>query len=839
MLYKNEYLHEISFPLGGIGTGSIGLSGNGALIDWEIFNRPNKGFVNQYSFFAVRAEYPDGSSVSKLLRGDFIGNLTGQYLKTNFIGFGHGPLYSTVAALPHFKNVVFDGRFPIATLTFTDDKFPAEVVMEAFNPFIPHDADSSGIPLAFFNIRIKSRVDGVKYTVGSTLNAPFPICENTKTGDKKLTSVTLKYANKSPDELGYGDLTLATSCDNAFVQEYWYRGTWRDNITTFWHEFSTGTLHERHYDTPAGNDICTVGAFANINCGEEQVFPFSITWNFPNCHNYWSPYKKESGEEYTWKNYYATKFENSLESARYTFENIDYLYGKTKLFCDTLHGSTLDPAVIDAVTSTMSVLKSSTVLRLEDGTFYGWEGTHELSGSCEGTCTHVWSYAYALCFLFPELERSIRDTEFNIDTAPDGKMAFRTLLPLCRERWDHRACVDGQMASVFKAYREWKVCGDREWLEGHWAKIKSVLEYAWSPANPDAWDKDCDGVLEGRQHHTLDMELFGPSAWLEGMYLAALKAASEMADFLGDFDAKEKYTALFESGYKYTAENLFNSEYFIQKVDISSSAPTEKFNCPEYWNSEKGELKYQFADGCAIDQLLGQWHANILGLGDIFDKDQRKTALKSMFKYLYKDSFREFVNPWRVYAIDDESGTLLCAYPDGVRRPILPAPYTDECWTGLEYAFAGLLISEGLKDEGLKVIRSTRARYNGKNRNPYNEIECGSNYARAMSAFALLPIFSGFEFDMSNGHIGFSPIEDGDFRTFWSLGASWGSFSVTDKNATLSVLGAPISLSSISLGKHTKIKGLFIDKEPVEFDCDGAMLTFAPRDITSSLEVVL
>lgn len=39
-------------------------------------------------------------------------------------------------------------------------------------------------------------------------------------------------------------------------------------------------------------------------------------------------------------------------------------------------------AVLDAVSATLSVLKSPTVLRLEDGTFYGWEGVSEQAGSC-------------------------------------------------------------------------------------------------------------------------------------------------------------------------------------------------------------------------------------------------------------------------------------------------------------------------------------------------------------------------------------------------------------------------------------------------------------------------
>ncbi|MGD0006299.1 MAG: GH116 family glycosyl-hydrolase, partial [Anaerolineaceae bacterium] len=50
--YSHAQTREISFPLGGIGTGSIGLAGNGRLIDWEIFNRPNKGSFNGFSHFA-------------------------------------------------------------------------------------------------------------------------------------------------------------------------------------------------------------------------------------------------------------------------------------------------------------------------------------------------------------------------------------------------------------------------------------------------------------------------------------------------------------------------------------------------------------------------------------------------------------------------------------------------------------------------------------------------------------------------------------------------------------------------------------------------------------------
>ena len=56
LVYSGKYKREISMPMGGIGTGCIGLASNGALVDFEIFNRPNKLSSNRVTFFAIKAE---------------------------------------------------------------------------------------------------------------------------------------------------------------------------------------------------------------------------------------------------------------------------------------------------------------------------------------------------------------------------------------------------------------------------------------------------------------------------------------------------------------------------------------------------------------------------------------------------------------------------------------------------------------------------------------------------------------------------------------------------------------------------------------------------------------
>lgn len=824
MVYSGKKLKEISFPLGGIGTGSIGLAGNGCLLNWEIFNRPSKGSYNDYCHFAVKAEYPDGRVNTRVLMGDTTYNLTGNFENGWYVGFGHGPERKTLCGMPHFKNVKFDGKFPIATLTFEDENFPAKVIMKAFNPFIPLDADNSSIPAAFFDITFKSREVGIKYTVVFTVCNRFDKGINKKIESDKFTAITMKSAEIPEDSIHYRDMTIAVAEKDGLYQEYWYRGGWEDCLNSFWYELNNGDLENRHYENAGYRDKCSVGAKKDLDGKNNCNFRFIISWNMPNNYNYWEPYKDENGKDISWKNYYATLFKDSVDSCSYSLNNWDMLYKRTNKFCKSLHSSTVDKAIIDAVSSTMSVLKSPTVLRLEDGTFYGFEGTHQTAGSCEGTCTHVWSYAYALCFLFPELERSIRDTELKYNMDENGKMQFRSKLPLERGRGSFHPCVDGQMANLVKIYRDWKISGNTEWLKENWEDIKKLLEFAWSDKNGYEWDKDRDGVLEGRQHHTLDMELFGPSSWLEGMYLAALKATAEMAKFLGDTKKAEEYTALFESGYKWTKENLFNGEYFFHKINLKQKEYSEHFSCRDYWNTEKEELKYQIGEGCAIDQMLGQWHASISSLGDIFDKEQRKTALKNLFKYNFRENLREHTNPWRSYALNDEGGTLMCSYPEGTKKPVIPMVYCEECWTGCEYAFAGLLMSENLIDEGIKVVRTARARFTGENRNPWNEFECGSNYARPMSSFAFLPLLSGYEFDIPHKHIGFIPKLSGDFKCFFSIGSGWGDFIKTESCQKIVLHEGDLELNSVSLSDPQKIKAVFADGKPIKFSKENNII---------------
>jgi hypothetical protein len=162
---------------------------------------------------------------------------------------------------------------------------------------------------------------------------------------------------------------------------------------------------------------------------------------------------------------------------------------------------------------------------------------------------------------------------------------------------------------------------------------------------------------------------------------------------------------------------------------------------------------------------------------------------------------RDVANPCRLYCLDDEAGTVMFSWPPGRKRPAIPVPYAQETMHGFEYQAAGHLILNGMVEEGVAMVKAVRDRYDGYRRNPWNEMECGSNYARSMASYALLNAFSGLRFDMVTREIGFRPVptRDGRFRCFWSLAAAWGEIEIGPREAVLRVIRGELSIRRLAL----------------------------------------
>ena len=832
-IYTGAKRQEISFPLGGIGSGCIGLDGTGRLRDWEIFNRPAKGSVNGFSHFGIKAEADGAVLDARVMNADLIGSYAGQYVEhKRYQGYGFGPSRYLLSGVPHFRDSVFRGEFPLAEVAFIDESFPGEVSLHAFNPFIPSNDRDSSIPAALFTLQVRNTASrAVTYTFELSVNNPSQCGHvNRIVREGNFQGVELADAQAGDCAPGYGSVVFGVPAGVQMqAQQYWYRGDWFDNLGVFWRDFTApGPLKNRVYQEDGGNysvreDVGTVAVCAEVAPGEVWRQRFLIAWHYPNCVNYWSDGQDKRGR--TWKNYYAALFSSATAVADYVATEWDRLEAETVRFHDALYGSDLPPEALEAIGANLSTLKSPTVLRLPEGQFYGFEGCHCDEGCCEGSCTHVWNYAFALPFLFPGLERSMRELDYTYNQNDDGGMPFRLQLPLGSERSKFRPCVDGQMGGVIKTYREWKLSGDDAWLRRWWPKVKKSLEYAWAPTNGDRWDPERTGVITGRQHHTLDMELFGPSAWLNAFYLGALKAAAEMAEAVGDGGSAKLYAQLYARGRDYTDRELFNGEYYCQKVDIRDPHVLDPYEAGDtltggstretYWSDEAGQLKYQIGEGCGVDQVLAQWMCELCGVGEILDPGHVRSALGAIYRHNFKPSLRKHFNPCRIYGLNDESGLVVCDWPEGAEKPVVPIPYAEEAMNGFEYQAATHMIMHGMEEEGLRVVRGIRARYDGEKRNPWNEFECGSNYARSMASYALLLAYSGFRFDMREGKMGFVPLKAG--RYFWSLDGAWGTVLAEEGRAEMEVLYGELRLKAWVVPQPAAVREVQVNGRSVAF----------------------
>jgi uncharacterized protein (DUF608 family) len=829
--YKGERSRYVAFPLGGIGSGGFSISGSGRLIDWSIRNRPALQGYNGYSHFAIKAEKGGELVDARVLNGPYDLNPSGAPgLRKTFDGFGHGANRQTLVGVPHFRSVEFYGRFPTADLVFSDDRFPGGVRLTAFSPFIPHNDRDSSMPVGMFEFEIvNDTADELTYTLAGTLgNFGSNSGSHTFTQVEGVSSLFLSSSDIDLAETDRGDLTISTDAEDVDHTDHHYRGQWFDDLAVYWKEFARpGRLPQRHYDQPRTSkhmslqpEHGTLAARITVPAGGREKVRFVISWSFPKGNIYWAFRPKPDGvipDQATpsWTNYYSTQWGNSLASATDALQRWVGLAAGTFAFRDGLFDTTLPAAVKDASSATLALLRTATVIRLEHGELWAWEGQHTSDGSCEGSCTHVWNYQQALAHLFPAIERTLRETELTYNMLPTGGLTFRQKLPLGAGFDIIGPCADGHFGAIIKTFRDWKLSGDSDWLRRYWPQVKRAIEYAWSTENPDRWDPDQTGILSGRQHQTLDMELFGPNSWLGSMYVAALLATSNMATAMGDDALAEKTARLGKAGADHINTELFNGRWFIQKIDLDDKSVLTPFDVGRsagvladgfmetYWSDEFSEIKYQMGEGCISDQILGLWHAEVAGLGQFLDKAKVETALRSVHRNNFRPSLEGHFNPGRNYAYEEEAGLLIATYPKGIRQPMVAAPYAEEVWTGIEYMSASHMIMTGLIEQGMDIVRAARSRHNGSRRNPWNDIECGSYYARSMSAWQLVNAFSGMQADLVAGTLNFAPKFAGDYKLFWSAGTAFGTLTRFGDAVSLEVLGGTLQVQKIFVDGRT------------------------------------
>ncbi len=797
--YSGKFLDRIAFPVGGIGAGMFCIEGSGAISHMSVRNRPDV-FNEPCMFAAISVKgFKNGTKVLEGQVPDWK-----KFGQPNSANGSAGASYG----FPRFQSTIFTARFPFALIGMHDDDIPLDVNLTGWSPFIPTDADNSSLPLGAIEYSFRNTGSSKIEAVFSYNSENFMEQENGHNNIKATTNgfILCEEGIKNKPE-SRGEFAIFTNDPKTIVDHCWFRGGWWDPLTITWETIQKG---ETRGTEPVNQGAPGASLFVpfTLDPGGTKVIRLMMAWYVPGTNLKYGKDSEEKGQNECpdptcscvlpfYKPWYSGRFRGIEEVINYWKTYYNDLRYKSELFKDSFYKTTLPDEVIEAIAANLAILKSPTVLRQSDGRLWSWEGCGDNSGCCAGSCTHVWNYAQAIPHLFPKLERTLRNTEFFESQDKEGHQTFRSALPIRPVANTFYAASDGQLGGIMKMYRDWRISGDNEWLKRMYPKITESMDYCIR-----TWDPKSTGTLEEPHHNTYDIEFWGPDGMCTSFYLGALKAISEMGRFLGE--DVQKYQALYEKGRKTMETELYNGEYFIQKikwegltapdpVKASATAFNTSYSDEALKLLQKEGPKYQYGKGCLSDGVLGVWIAEVCGLKNIIDSAKVASHLNSVYKYNFKTDLSNHSNPQRPsYALGKEGGLLLCTWPKGEMLS-LPFVYSNEVWTGIEYQVASHLMFTGEVDKGLAIVRVCRDRYDGRIRNPFDEYECGHWYARAMSSYGMLQGLTGVRYDAVSQEM-FIDTRIGDFTSFISTETGFGNVGLKNGKPFLETVFGEISV---------------------------------------------
>ncbi|KXJ22379.1 uncharacterized protein LOC110252569 [Exaiptasia diaphana] len=834
--YSNEALRAVALPLGGLGGGNIALAGDGGLRQWQICNEVNHLGIAPDSFFAIRV---DQGSTSKAvaLQSDTWYNQEGfvpaAYITDHVVPEASKQLLSDI---PGIKTLEITAKYPIAEVDYLSDEVPVQIHLEAFSPTIPLDSKNSALPVVIFNFTVtntgkeEAKVsllgslqniagwDGTSDITSEVHNAGYGGNINSLIQNSDMYGIDM-YNPTLPEKInsnGHVGITVMPKDGDKLSCELQY-----SSVKEMWEHFTKDALVGQGQTGPSPPGTTWNGALwctRTLQPNTSEIFTFFLAWHFPHRYVDWN----QPGLEYSNPNsaffignQYSNFWKDIKEVLTYTAVNLDNLTSFTRSFRDSMFEATLPWQLIDSAAGRISVLKSPTCMWNADGNFYAFEGCSEKKGCCPLNCTHVWNYEMALAKCYPDLEQTMRNVDLNEQITPHDVIPSRTIVPLVLRRiwtyWDNYSidqssttiCVDGEIGTVLKMYREVRQGAPHEWFNKLWPKVKKIMS---------RWMTQLDngqGVITGPQPNTYDCAIYGINVYIGGYYLAALRAAEEMAKLQGEMDLAAIYHERFLSGRDQLDTRCFNGKWYTQIVD-----PKNQVN--------------EVADGTWVDCLVGQWWAHSLGLGYILKKENIQSTLQNVFVRNHVDSFNPATQKPRQFFDQRDAGLTICVFPDKVpEKPLVY--YSEGAWSGLEYEFAALCLYEGLNDIAIHVLTDTRNKYDGTRRSPWNEIECGDHYARPMSSFLLFETASGQDWNFDKGdpsfvNLRFAPrINECDFRGFFILGCCWGQYvqkgdvGLINGRIQLTVSFGELRLSELSfVSCASKITASCTDGENIE-----------------------
>ncbi|WP_270087663.1 GH116 family glycosyl hydrolase [Sphingobacterium sp. SYP-B4668] len=808
---RNE-LRYIGMPVGGLHAGTVYIGGDGRLWLWQVYNNSYDGAMEgvepkvvqwNNGKEQVRIRVRDGAAYIEPAIAD---NL--RVLEQGFaVSVSHqGTPWVKELRENHWDEVVFEPSYPTCKVTYSSADYPVEMILTAYSPFIPLDAESSSLPMTSLHLEIVNKTNQPQEVLVSGW------MENGVHKNRKDFGAVRKVASSKdlvgakaiffecgqvPDQdLKASDHgSMAISCQDATAVAVAQVKGWPISPVDLMADISGSDIGFGELQVGSLSVQRTIAAR-----GQAQV-SYAIGWHFNNPHPKLREHLKDAQNGY----WYGTKFANAHEVLAYYNQKRDYLDRETLQWAATWNDSTLPYWFLDRTFVNIGTLATANTYRFATGRFWGWEGI----GACAGTCTHVWQYGQAMGRIFPELERNLREvTDLDIAFKPDtGAIIFRA-------EYEGRPAIDGQAGVILRFYRDHQMSADGAFLKKNWINLKKAIQFVIDQ------DKNGDGMTDTPMENTLDAVWEGEIAWIVGLCLAAVQAGGAMAGEVGDKAFQKLCADYVHKGKTNMDKELFNGEYYIHRP-----------------NKASGRKKLGSYNTCHIDQVYGQAWTFQVGMPRVNDRAQTLAALKALWKYNFTMDVGPYIKTHlngRPYALAGEGGMVMNTNPKNEAKAYgdnetWQLGYFHECMSGFEHQVAAHMMAEGMIDESLVLTRAIHDRYHAAKRNPFNEIECSDHYARAMASYGTFVNACGYEHHGPNKYLAFSPkLSPARFKAPYTTAGAWGSYEQEQKGkaqeSNLSVVYGSLQLREFAVGKA---EGNTVKEDRVKAELNGRAVEIA------------
>ena len=474
------------------------------------------------------------------------------------------------------QNARFWGHYPAADVDFGDTFDNVRVHLRAFAPVIPHDAETSGLPVALFRFRVTN-----------------------ESKDEKPVEVGIQW-EQSPD-----DALKATATEQGLTIDSIESTS--EGLQIVSPHGSVAIAARADTDDWIIKAVCAKGnpikatAQKLLAPGESSIVTLALAWNFPE----WT---SSDGERL--RHHYAKHADAGAVMAA-ALPQAKQLEERVIAWQEKIYSSNVPGLLKDAVINSLYILPRNSWW-INDGRFF----QSESFTGCPITETFVCRFngSFPVALMWPGLEKATMQTVAAAQ-ADSGEIPFGFGSPAgSRSPYFHVQHPIVSSEFVLTAWRNYKLTSDPSFLM--YDRVQKALRYAMT------LDKDGDGLVNedpgsekgfpANQYYDI-WPWWGTSAYTGSIWLAALRAGEEIAKLQNDQPFADELRGWFERGRASFEEKLWTGDAAYYGL----------------YNDPAGKRK---SDTLLANGLCGQWFAYAAGLGDLLPKDRIDSHISAVLR---------------------------------------------------------------------------------------------------------------------------------------------------------------------------------------------------------------